>query len=342
MAKRETSRDIDRAASDWTARLDRGPLTPEAEEAFQAWLSGDPRRKGALLRAQALSLMSESAQALGADFDPAAFEQPRRPPPAGVSRRRALFWTGGAAAAASLTALGVSMPAAGAVISTERGEIRLAPLPDGSTVHLNTESSVRVKYDKGERLVTLLRGEAYFSVARDERRPFIVEVNGCRVRAVQAGFRVRKLDRTPVDVLVNQGQVDVATPGQRAAANTVALAANTRLVLSHFAAGRPVAEHPQAIAPDSVDRELAWREGKLAFEGESLSQAAAAFARYSRTRIQIPDAQLAREPVTGLFAANDPVGFSRAVARVFDARLEENGDNLVLTRGAATRKMNFF
>jgi transmembrane sensor len=43
---------------------------------------------------------------------------------------------------------------------------------------------------------------------------------------------------------------------------------------------------------------------------------------------------LAREPVTGLFAANDPVGFSRAIARVFDARLEQQGGNVVLTRAA--------
>ena len=334
MAKRDTSRDIDQAASTWAARLDRGPLTPEGEKAFQAWLSGDPRSKGALLRAQALSLMSESAQALGPGFDPIAFEEPRPSRPANLSRRRALTWTGGAVAAASLVALGVSMPAAGAVISTERGEIRLVPLKDGSTVLLNTESSVRVKYDEGERFVTLLKGEAYFSVARDEMRPFIVEVNGRRLRTAQAGFRVRKLDKDPVEVLVNQGQVDVAAPNQTAAANALELKANTRLILSAPANGLFVAEHPQKITPEAVTRELAWRDGKLAFEGETLKQAADTFARYSDTRIQIRDAGLAREPVTGLFAANDPVGFSRAIARVFDAKLERDGDDVVLIRGA--------
>ncbi len=88
MAERETSRDIDQAASEWTARLDRGPLTPEQDEAFQAWLQGDPRSKGALLRAQALSMRSESAQALGPDFDPAAFEGPRQRPRASPAAGR--------------------------------------------------------------------------------------------------------------------------------------------------------------------------------------------------------------------------------------------------------------
>jgi len=326
MAQPDTSRDIDQAASDWAARLDRGPLPPEANQTLQAWLSGDPRRKGALLRAQALSMKSEAAQALGASFDPAAFEPPRRSRFAGVSRRQALVWSGAGAAAASLAALGVAMPAAGSVISTERGEIRLTPLKDGSTVLLNTESRIRVKYSQGERRVTLLKGEAYFSVARDEARPFIVEVNDRRLRTAQAGFRVRKLDGDPIDVLVNQGQVDIAPSNHSASTSALALGPNTRVVLSDRV------ERPQPIAPEAVTRALAWRDGKLAFEGETLKQAADAFARYSDTRIQIRDPDLAREPVTGLFTANDPVGFSRAIARVFDARLEQDGDDVVLTR----------
>jgi transmembrane sensor len=329
MAERDTSRDIDQAASNWTARLDRGPLTPKEEDAFQAWLRADPRSRGALLRAQALSMMSESAQALGSGFDPIAFEETRRRPRfAGLSRRQALTWTA-PAAAASLVALGVALPAAGAVVSTRRGEIRLVPLKDGSTVLLNTESRVRVKYDEGQRLVTLLEGEAYFSVARDAR-PFVVAVDGRHLRTARAAFRVRKLDADPVDVLVNEGQVDLAAEGRTLP--PLALKANTRVVLSHAVGG--AVDHPQLIPPEAVTRELAWREGKLAFEGETLKQAVDTFARYSDTRIQIRDPDLAREPVTGLFAANDPVGFSRAIAHVFDAKLAQDGDAVVLTRRA--------
>jgi transmembrane sensor len=328
MAERESSRDIDQAASDWTARLDRGPLTPGEDALLQAWLGGDPRCKGALLRAQALSVMSESAQALGPGFDPAAFAEPR-PLPASPSRRKALMWTGGALAAATLAGLGVALPAAGAVISTARGEIRLVPLKDGSTVLLNTDSSIRVKHEGDARFVTLLEGEAYFSVARDEKHAFTVEVDSRRMRTIQAGFRVRKLQASPVDVLVDRGRVDLAR-GAGASGNPVALTANTRLHLSGNAS-----ERPQPVAPEAVTRELSWREGKLAFEGETLQQAAASFARYSDLHIQIRDAELAREPVTGLFAANDPVGFGRAIARVFNARVEQQGDRIVLTRAAA-------
>jgi transmembrane sensor len=324
MAERETSRDIDQAASDWTARLDHGPLTPEQEHAYQAWLGGDPRSKGALLRAQALSMMSESARALGPGFDATAFEEPKTAPPPDNSRRKALIWAGGAVTGAALTALGIGLSPAAAAIRTGRGEIRLVPLKDGSTVLLNTESSIRVQSGADTRFVSLLAGEAYFSVARDDKRPFIVEVDGQRVRTTQAGFRIRKLDSRPVDVLVDRGRVDVDTT------NGVVITANTRLLLSE-------GQHPQPIAPESVTRELSWREGKLAFEGETLEQAAATFARYSDLRIRIADPRLAAEPVTGLFAANDPMGFSRAVARIFDAKVEQRDDGVVLTRDAAPR-----
>jgi transmembrane sensor len=327
MAARNTSRDIDQAASGWTARLDRGPLTTSENDDFQAWLRSDPRARGALLRAQSLSLMSESAQALGDDFNPAVFEEPK--PAVRLSRRRALTWGGGAAAAASLAALGVSLPA-GAVTTTKRGEVRLVPLQDGSTVLLNTDSKIRVRYDAQERSVALLRGEAYFSVARDEDRPFVVEVNGRKLRTAQGGFRVRKLDAAPVDILVNQGRLDVSGA---IATQPVALQANTRLALTDTPFdGKPPVLLPQPVAPEAVTRDLAWREGKLAFEGETLKQAVAAFARYSDTHIRVLDPALEREPVTGLFAANDPVGFSRAIARVFDAEAEREGTDIVLTR----------
>ncbi|MCI4592688.1 FecR domain-containing protein [Sphingobium sp. BYY-5] len=337
MGKREDSRSIDEAASDWTARLDRGPLTPEEDASFQHWLSLDPRNKGAMLRAQALSLMSESAQALGPSFDPTPFEAPRRRA-AILSRRQALGWGGGAiAAVAGMAAISVGMPAAGAIIRTGRGEMRLVPLEDGSTALLNTDTSIRVRYDDAERRISLLRGEVYFSVTRDDRRPFVVEAGTCRLRTAQAGFRVRKLDRDPIDILVHQGQIEVPDTTPFSKRSALVLSANMHMVMADMATGL-AAERPEPIAPDRIARDLAWREGKLAFEGETLQQAAAAFARYSDMRIIIKDPALAQEPVAGLFTANDPVGFSRAVSRIFDARVEQHGGELLLTRAVSPAK----
>lgn len=332
MSTFESSRSIDETASDWTARIDRGPLTAEEEVALEAWLQGDPRSRGALLRAQAVSLKSESAQALGRQFDPNNFSDPKPIEKVRLSRRRTLIWTGAATAGAAIVALGMSVPAAGTTISTGRGELRLVPLRDGSTVMLNTDTSIRIRYGKRERVVTLLRGEAYFSVAREDADPLVVEVDGRRMMTATATFNLRKLEGRPVDLLVRQGLVRLAAPswGDRP---MVAITSNMQVLLAEPNLFRPSApERPLPVSPDAATRGLAWLEGKIAFEGETLQAAADDFARYSNTRIVIQDTGLAREPITGLFAANDPVGFSRAAASVLNARLERKGDTVFLSR----------
>jgi transmembrane sensor len=338
----ESSRDIDEAASDWTARLDRGQLTPGEQAELETWLHGDPRRRGALLRAQAIALKSESARALGSRFDPADFAPPAPlSAPAnkgGISRRRTFIWTGSAIAGATLIALGVGMPAAGTTISTGRGELRLVPLKDGSTVMLNTDTSIRIHDGTDERRVILLNGEAFFSVAPGRTKPLVVEVDGRRLTTAQARFNLRKLRGVPVNLLVHQGEVRLAAPSwsdQR----VVAVKTDMELNLAEPRLFRPSPpERPSPVPSDAVARGSAWLEGKIAFEGEPLQTAADSFARYSDTRILIRDASLAREPVTGLFAANDPAGFSRAVAAIFDARVDRQGDTIVLSRERHSNK----
>jgi transmembrane sensor len=323
----ETSQDIDDQAADWAARRDRAPLSEEENRQFEAWLSGDPRRRGAFLRADALAMLSESAQALGSDFKPQDFAPATPPLSRGLSRRKMLAWTGaGGVAAASLAAFGLSAPAFGA-ITTRRGEVRLVTLEDGSSVMLNTETSVKVRYTELERRVHVLYGEAYFTIVADPHRPFTVDVASAHLNAAPGTLRVRNLQDAPVDILVNQGRAMLKSADLSAA---ITLPAGTRIALP--LSGGAAIPMPQPAPVDLVSRELAWREGKIAFEGERLDQAAAQFARYSRTRIAIPDPSLAAEPVSGLFAAADPVGFSRAVAAIFDAKLDQSGDSITLTR----------
>jgi transmembrane sensor len=278
-------------------------------------------------------MLSESARALGPQFEPRKFVTAKMPAVPVVSRRKLLAWAGASGAmAASFIALGISAPAAGA-ITTGLGEVRLVTLDDGSTVMLNTQTGVKIRYSDSERRVDLLHGEAYFTVVRDLGRPFVVDASGARLRAARAAFRVRKLEGKPLDILVGQGGLTLEAVG---ASDRIVLPANSRLVLPPSTTGA-AAPAAQAISSDLAARELAWREGKIAFEGERLDQAAAEFARYSKTRIEIADPALAAEPVTGLFSAGDPMGFGRAVAGLFDAKIERQGDVVILSRRANQR-----
>src|SRR5262249_54877187 len=129
------------------------------------------------------------------------------------------------------------------------------------------------------------------------------------VHAVGTRFSVRHLDRAPIQVMVTEGLVEVK---ESFAAMPIRMGPNTRAVLP--LAPTKGASRPVILPPEAVNRELAWREGQIAFEAEPLASAAAAFARYSPTRIVIEDPVVAHKEITGLFTANDPVGFARAAA----------------------------
>lgn len=325
---RETAQEIDFAAADWAARVDRG-LSADEERALDAWLADDPRRVGAYGKVRAVALNSERARALGPQFDPANFRTEQEG--TSISRRRMLFAGAGAIAAGigGLVAVSLGFNARGVRYDTRLGEVKVTPLADGSVMTLNTASRVMVSFTEQERTIRLLEGEALFDVAKDRFRPFVVEAGDTRVRAVGTSFTVRRLADAPVQVMVREGVVEVNRRGQAAVAKPVRLTANTRAIASDSPA-KPVSA--ALVAPTEIRRELAWREGRIAFEGETLRQAAEQFARYSDTRIVIDDPAIAREEITGLFQANDPVGFAQAVATSFNLRAEVGAGEVRLRR----------
>jgi len=235
-------------------------------------------------------------------------------------------WGGSALAAGVAAMVGVRWRAAMPTYSTRKGEIRLVPLQDGSSITLNTDSEVQVRYRSDERRVELVRGEGLFDVARDVTRPFQVMAGDTRVTAVGTSFTVKRLGGAPVEVMVREGVVEVARPAsptwaaQRIAANVRAVTAPAKPTVS------------TSLQPAVVSRELAWREGMLAFEDMPLGKAAAEFARYSDVRISFADPAIAGETVTGLYAANDPRGFARSVALSFGLQAVNTPEGVTLAR----------
>jgi transmembrane sensor len=323
--ERETNLDIDRAAAKWVARMDRAPLSASEAGELKQWLAGDPRRRGAFLRAKAIWMRSESARALGPHYDPADFQPAAAtlPRPGARYRRRLMQWSGAMAASlvvVVMLAATLQMPTA---YATAKGEMRTVPLGNGATVTLNTDTRVKLYNDEGVRRIRVLRGEVLIEGA-GTALPTLVEVDGTHLEASAATFVVRKLEGLPTQVLVQDGRVVMADVAQ---SRKVPLAPSTGLSLP---TGKHQAWELTSIPPGQMGRELAWREGKIALQGETLAEAAAIYARYSNTPIVIVDQDLSQLQVTGLFAANNPLGFSRAVAEVFGGEVrQENGQIIV-------------
>ncbi|HEX4198331.1 MAG TPA: FecR domain-containing protein [Caulobacteraceae bacterium] len=321
--QRQTAHEIDAAAAAWAARVDRGPLSPADQEKFEAWLDGDVRCLGAYGRVRGLALNTERARALGPPFEPSKFMPPVR------HTRRAMILAGGAAAAgvAGVGALGWVEFRGTEHYMSRKGEVKVVALRDGSVVTLNTASRIAVDFSKEKRSIALLEGEALFDVAKDRDRPFVVTAGTTQVRAVGTSFTVRHLASSPVQILVREGVVEI-TQRREAGPKPVLASANTEAVSF---ADRPLVTASPLAAPE-LQRQLAWRDGRIEFDDETLDKAAAAFARYSDIRIVIDDPSLGREEISGLFQSDDPVGFAQAAATSLNARAQIGDGEVRLTR----------
>jgi len=314
-----SSDQIDRQAAEWVARLDSADLTPDEQAAFDAWIAADIRHLGAYARVEAGLVRLARLRAVGADTLRA--KAPNATP---IWSRRRIVLTG--SAAASLAAAGLI----GAVVlkqnpqtafTTGIGETRVIPLSDGSVVTLNTDSRMSVNFTDAVRRIHLDRGEAFFKVAKNKVRPFIVDALNTEVRAVGTSFTVRALPQRPIQILVQEGVVEVTRTGAADIARVRAVAETQTLV----PAVAPIVTH--VVPRPQVARNLAWRFGRIALENETLEDAAEEFARYSTTRIVV-DPTVANRTVTGRFASNDPVGFAKAAASVLNLHVEMGSNEI--------------
>jgi transmembrane sensor len=315
MTSRLSSEQVYDEAANWAAKIDAGPLSAEAETALEAWLSEDSRHYGALAQSSALLVPNSIPVPM------------RKAEPVHPARR---LFLGGSIAAGIAVVAGAATFVTRALgqerYRTQIGEMRVIALNDGSVVFLNTNSEMVVRYTQAQRYIELLHGEALFDVAKNKKRPFIVQTGATQIRAVGTSFNVKALPNQPVQVLVREGIVEVKRPDVPVAP-IVLVAMNSRAIAPPDA---PIIATPVPTA--EVGRELAWRVGRIAFHGETLEQAAMEFARYSDVRIQIDDPEIANEKVTGLFVSADPVGFANAVAVSFDLRAEISNKRILLAR----------
>ncbi|HEU4626203.1 MAG TPA: FecR domain-containing protein [Steroidobacteraceae bacterium] len=324
----KTADEIERQASEWLVRVDRDG-GPETSRALAAWLAAHPRHRAAFLRISTAWRRADELRRLappGAEPD-IDLLAPDRPPviesitePATSQGRAAAIPLRArtatrrlsvrvSLAAAILLAVGIGIVAwmyqrpESATYSTGIGEFHRIALPDGSSVSLNTDTEIRVAYTDARREVKLLRGEAQFEVARDARRPFVVAANSLHVSVVGTTFVVRMRNDTSTDVLVSEGRVAIdSLPQTLVSAGQIALIRDGRVTMRSV---------------DDISRRMAWTEGMLVFNGETLSEAVAEFNRYNRRRLVIEDAKLADKTIGGAFKATNPDHFAKALEMSF-------------------------
>ncbi len=309
------SRKMVAEAAAWITRLHGSSRSAEVEAGFREWLAADAGHAAAF---EGMTEIWDTMPAVPAGQLPRVVVLPRSP----VSRP----WVRAAAAIALCAVIAcafVYLPR-GLSYATETGEQRIVNLDDGSRVSLNSGTRMAIRFADHERRIVLEEGEAYFEVAQDSRRPFVVVAGTHRVTALGTSFVVRyEGDRTAV-VLVD-GKVSVTTPqAAGSSVEPVVLAAGERLTFAN--GGTPRLDRPR------VDTVAAWRRGELIFDSTLLVDAVAEMNRYDRTPLVIDDPAVARLPVSGIYRTGDSPGFARMVAQMYGIRLVQEEGRIHLRR----------
>lgn len=332
----ESSRQIEARSLAWLVQRDSGRWSDADQSEFEDWLRADTAHRVAYLRLEVGWERSARLKAFGVGMKPGVVPPPGQWRSAPFFKRRPAFAVrsairGSAAKVAAIAAVLLIVMGAGLYLqpffsgngyATPVGGVASIPLRDGSNITLNTASKVRVALTQKERRIELEAGEAFFDVAKDPSRPFIVEAGRRRVIAVGTRFSVRR-DDNEVQVVVADGEVRVESRegGEGAellAAGAVLHTARDSLLVQK----KPVHE---------VEEALSWRSGYLTFDETSLAGAVAEFNRYTPLRIVIEDPKLAALRINGKFRSTNADDF---------VQLLQNGYGIQVRRTEETINLN--
>jgi transmembrane sensor len=215
---------------------------------------------------------------------------------------------------------------------TAIGGLQFVPLADGSRVTLNTDSDLRIVLTAAERKVELNRGEAFFEVATDPRRPFVVDVGNKRIVAVGTAFSVFHQGKdTRVNVTEGTVRVEDVSGSDEL---TRAGSHSTQVVLVRAGAVAQVENESILVRQTdaaTVEQSLSWRSGILTFRDRPLNEVVAEFNRYNSRHIVIEDPAIASLQLGGVFRATNLDPFIELLEQTFPIRARPDGDRIVLT-----------
>ncbi len=368
-------------AAEWALSLESGDLSREQREQFVDWLRESQLHVAEMLRMfelhGALTKFDGweriGSSSVGSDDNvvpftgPVANPEPAIEPAAAAKRvvsRRSWIGVGLAASIATL-AIGFMVFSNSGVIETGRGERRGVTLEDGSSVQIDPQTRLRIRFEEHTRIVNLESGRALFRVAKDPDRPFLVRAGATVVRAVGTQFGVEQT-RDGIVVTVAEGKVAVLPregaalpfgaasrehtelldtrnssepvssgapiPPQRGLAKAQAGAGSAEVFLT---ANEQVKVPPQGPAEPvrhvDSNRELSWATGRLILDNATVRDVVDQFNHYNVIQMQVLDPQLASRRVSGVFDASEPESFIRFLQSAVPVHVERQEQKITLS-----------
>jgi len=302
-------------------RIIKGEATPLEQRAFEAWIQAAPENSALYERTRAvLGLIDKSAaldrirpRSWAAIKARHASGRAARDPRA---RRSTLLWVIRGAVAAGLTVLGFglselrnrsdsTMVFGPEEFVTGRSETATVTLRDGSVVRLAPSTRLRTLPTRDTRRVRL-DGRAFFAVAADSSRPFLVETSAGQAAVLGTRFEIR-VEEHGLRLVVVQGRVALS-----AGSTTVQVGAGE---MSRADAGAA----PAVMKVENVQALLDWPGGVLVYQDTPLADAAAEIGQHFGRKLYV-DASLSSRPITAWFSDETFEEALTAICRAARAR----------------------
>ena len=310
-------------AIEWLVRLQGDSVTEDDWQAFDAWLTASPDN------AETYDAILRFDQRLQSDARLAERELPTAmAAPAVRSTRRVWIWSAGAAIAATFVAGAVLLPASGlmggreTIYTTGVGERRTVALEDGSRIELNAASRLTVRFERNARRVWLGDAQAFFDVAADPTRPFLIEAGDTQVRVVGTQFDVRHRDGA-VAVAVQRGLVEVRRGVDKRATPI-------RLTVGQGLSHRENRDDGAQVDPVVVDEVTGWRQGRLIYRDRPLSEIVAALNRLFPKPVKLADARTGDLRLSGVLIVDEQDAMVARLSQLLPVRTTTTKDSIVI------------
>ncbi len=329
-------------AADWVARFDRG-LRDDEQRAMKKWLDQGAANRDAMLFMLDVWDKSDSLARLSELFP----EPVRR-----RDRFRPVAWIAGLATAATAVVATVLLssasiedipsvgeataePSDSQILETLIGARKIVELADGSTVDLNTNSLIDVRFTEDRRWLRLQRGEATFTVSHDPHRPFVVVVGETEFEALGTEFNLEIRSEQRIELVVTDGSVRVAARSQRRGGTVEAQPGRPLIEPVLVEAGQEftvggASRFATMIDSADIAARLSWRNDNLIFRGATMGDALTEIGRYTTVEFVFLDDELRSEPVVGMFKIGDVQGTLNTLENNFGIQYELANDNRVL------------
>jgi transmembrane sensor len=182
-----------------------------------------------------------------------------------------------------------------------RGTKSTIVLPDGSKIWLNADSKINYPASfAGHLREVYLTGEAFFDVARDPKKPFVIHLSKGTVKVLGTSFNIRAYENEKViETSVATGRVafipDRLTAQQQP--DTIYITPNNKVRYS-------LNDNQVKVEPTAAAEDKAWTEGKLIFKAITLEEIAIELERNFGKKVVFIDEEPKHYRLTGAFENN--------------------------------------